>query len=150
MSAAEPQQTVSWLVVVLITLVPIGLTVGFYFWMKRKNRRSYGPVIGNVEAAATMSPEFVERPPRKLKEIASGEEIYISVAYIAVDEKGRTFVDLDAPTTTEPGIAAVKVKPVDGGYWLWMFKPGSLNMTFKKRQLLIGKYEAVIKIFEAE
>jgi len=150
MSAAEPQQTVSWFVVFLITLIPNGLVIGFYFWMKRKNQRSYGPVIGNADAAVTMSPEFIELPPRKLKEIGLREEVYISVAYVSVDEKGRTFVDLDAPTAIEPSLTAVKVKPVDGGYWLWMFKPGSLNMTFKKRQLLIGEYGAVTKIFESE
>jgi hypothetical protein len=155
--AAESQH-VSWFVIVLITLIPSLATIAAYLFVKRlmklkiegTTQRTFGPTIENPTAAVLMSPEFIDHPPRKLKDVPPGEEVYIAVTYVSVNEKGQTFVDLEAPTSMERESIGVKVKRADGGFWLWMFKPGSISFLFTSRPLVFGSYAPVVKIMEAQ
>jgi hypothetical protein len=81
---------------------------------QRGRKTLAGKIVPRTKAvpkatAVTMPSEHIRPTERKLKDLAAGETTYVEFTYVAVDESGATFVDLDSRAQEQPNIMTVKV-----------------------------------------
>jgi hypothetical protein len=110
-------------------------------WMHRQRGRKAlaGKIVPRAKAApkATAVPmpsEHMRPPDRKLQDLAAGDTTYMEFTYVAVDESGATFVDLNSRVHKQPNIMSVKVLLDKDGCTLTLPKEHR-HMTFSRHRL---------------
>lgn len=105
---------------------------------------------GSVQTNAVIMPvSFLKPPPSKLHQFDAGMPLYIHFTDVAVDIRGRTWVETEATTTSEPRFGSVKVElKCDGSYILTLPTDVEPKFEFIPKALspLIARYAPVSEI----
>jgi hypothetical protein len=133
-------------------LPSILLLVGFWAWLRRRERAGLARRSASGKPAAHMPVDFLKPERRKLRELAPGATACIDFTDVSVDLSGNTYVGLDAKVYEEPHMNTVTVREMDGGYILLIPKGRGDRRMFTPRRLYtsIANYAPVIQIVEDE
>jgi hypothetical protein len=128
------------------------LLVGFWAWLRWRERASLVRRAAGGKQAAHMPVDFLKPERRRLRELAPGATACINFTDVSVDLSGKTYVELDARVYEEPHMHTVTVREMDGGYILLIPKGRRDRMMFTPRRLYtsIANYAPVIQIVEEE
>lgn len=136
---------VIWILTLPMWLMAVAM-LAFVVLSNRKRRWRDRARLGKPSA---MPPELLDREPRKVRDMAVGEESWISSYYVAVSKTGRTYVDWTALLCDPPGryslACVVQIRRRERGFSMTV-KPDD---HFSRRLILWGQFAPIIEILQA-
>lgn len=136
-----------WLVSIPSWMVAIAIWLIFYFSIRKRSWSDRG----RLGKALAMPPELLEGEPEKVRNMILGQAAWIDRSYVAVDKKGRTWIDWTASFSHETPVGDwgrernVHLQRLERGFSITVHQ----KHQFRQRpSLLWGYYAPVVEIVQ--
>jgi hypothetical protein len=132
----------------MITIYVLPVCLVLWLWFGERIKALIRRRFATNQRAVPMLPEYVKAERKKLSDLAIDENAFIYFTDVAVNRKGKTFVDLAAKIGSESGFSTIEVQMRKGGCILILPKQ-PMSFTFTPRRLYpFSAYIPVIQILQ--